>query len=213
MKKNLALLMGPSSIALWIAGIAVAHGMVTKLPSHASDAAVLAWVQGNKNPIIVGCWLFMTGCLTFLVFAGALRSRLATAEGGQHSIANVAFGAAVAATVFGIAMQTDLVTAIDTEGSISAATAGAMHHLGDMGFVGAELALIVLLGSVAVLAFRTAIVPRWWGVVGAIVAVALWIGPIGWAALLFAFPLWIIGTTVLLARGPRQRLAVSAATA
>ena len=43
----------------------------TKLPDKATDAQVLAWVQGNKNPIIVGGWLFMLGCIVFILFAGA----------------------------------------------------------------------------------------------------------------------------------------------
>ena len=81
------------------------------------------------------------------------------------------------------------------------------HHLGDLFFVGAELSLIVLLASVAVLAFRVAAVPRWWGVFSGLIAVVLWIGPIGWAALIFGTPIWTLGTAILLVRAPRSRSA------
>jgi hypothetical protein len=62
-----------------------------------------------------------------------------------------------------------------------------------------------------VLAYRTAVVPKWWGTVGAIVAVVLAIGPIGWAALIFGLPVWTLVTSVLLARTPRSRAATTAA--
>jgi hypothetical protein len=45
--------------------------------------------------------------------------------------------------------------------------------------------------------------------------VILWIGPIGWAALIFGTPLWVLGTTILLVRTPRTRhsAAMAGATA
>src|SRR5262249_23496320 len=111
-----------------------------------------------------------------------------------------------------IGTQAEIGAAInDTE--ISAATAGMFHHLGDLFFVGAEIAMIVPLVAIAILAFRTAVVPRWWGVFGALVAIVLWVGPIGWAGLVFGTPLWVLGTTALLARKPQPRRAATLATA
>jgi hypothetical protein len=108
----------------------------------------------------------------------------------------------------------DIASAINQD-AISAATAGTLHRAGDVMFVGAELSFIVLLVSVAVLAFRTAVVPRSWAVVGLLVAVAAFIGPIGWAALIFGLPVWTLVTAVILARTPRAHGArtTSAATA
>jgi hypothetical protein len=212
MKKQLALLTGPLAVALWVAGAVTVWGLTGNVADNASDAAVLAWVQGNKNTIILGSWLFMAGCAAFICFAGVLRSRLAEAEGGLHTAANTAFGAAIAFAALAMASQSDMATAINAD-SVSPAAAGALHHIGDLGFMGAELAAVALLASTCVLAFKTAVVPRWWGVLSAIVAVVLVIGPIGWAALIFGLPVWTVVTSLLLARGPRQRLAVSAATA
>jgi hypothetical protein len=197
--------MGVLAPALWIAGILVGD-RADDLPNKATDAQVLAWLGANKNLTIVAGWLFMTGCLAFIWFAGLLRSRLAEIEGGTHTLSTIGFAGAVAAAVFGIGTQAELASAINAS-DVSAATAGMFHHLGDLFFVGAELALIVLFASVAVLAFRVAAVPRWSGVVSALMAIILWIGPIGWAALIFGTPIWTVGMAILIVRAPRPRRA------
>ena len=130
----------------------------------------------------------------FIWFAGVLRARLAAAETEGHTLSTIAYAGAVAAAIFGIGTQADIGAAINAS-DVSAPTAGMFHHLGDLFFVGAELSLIVPMAAVTVLAFRTRAVPRWWGVFTALIAVVLWIGPIGWAALIFGTPLWVLGTT------------------
>lgn len=197
-----ALITGPLAVALWIAGLVVGQGLTDKLPDKATDPQVLAWLQDNKNLVIAGSWLFATGCIVFIWFAGVLRARLAAAETEGHTLSTIAYAGAVAAAIFGIGTQADIGAAINAS-DVSAPTAGMFHHLGDLFFVGAELSLIVPMAAVAVLAFRTRAVPRWWGVFTALIAVVLWIGPIGWAALIFGTPLWVLGTTLLLFRPQR----------
>jgi hypothetical protein len=198
-----ALVAGLLAVGLWIVGLVVGQGLTDKLSDKASDAQVLTWLHANKNLTIVGGWLFMTGCLAFIWFAGVLRSRLAEAEGGSHTLSTIGFAGAVAGAIFGIGTQSDVGSAINAS-DISPATAGMFHHLGDLSFMGAELSLIVLLASVALLAFRAAAVPRWWGIFSGLIAVVLWIGPIGWAALIFGTPIWTLGTAILLVRTPRS---------
>jgi len=199
-----ALVTAVLAIGLWIAGLVVGQALTDSLPDKATDAQVLTWLHANTNLTIVGGWLFMTGCLAFIWFAGLLRTRLAEAEGGTHTLSTIGFAGAVGAALFGIGTQADLAAAINAS-DVSAATAGMFHRLGDLFFVGAELCLIVLMASVALLAFRAAALPRWWGVVSALVAVVLWIGPIGWAALIFGTPVWTLGTAFMLARTPRPK--------
>jgi hypothetical protein len=209
-----ALVTGVLAVGLWIAGIIVGQGLTDHLANDASDAQVLAWVHHNQTLIIVGSWLFATGCIVFIWFAGVLRTRLAAAETDNHTLSTIAYGGAVAAGIFGIGTQADLASAINSS-ELTAATERVFHHLGDLFFVGAELALMLPLAAVAILAFRTAALPRWWGVFSGLIAVVLWIGPIGWAALIFGTPIWVLGTTILLVRSPRTRQApvVAAATA
>jgi hypothetical protein len=211
MKNRTALVVSAAlAVALWIVGLVVSEGTTTNLADSAGDSQVLAWIQGNKNPVILGGWLFMIGCVAFVWFAALLRERLADAEGGHLTVTNLVFGSAVAVSVLGIGTQGDAASAINAS-DISPATAGALHHVGDLFFMGAELMLIALVAGSAVLAFRTAVLPRWWAVFSAIVAVVLLIGPIGWAALIFGTPIWTLGTSLLVGRTPRRRAAVAAA--
>ncbi len=205
-------LLGAVAVALWIAGLVTTSSLTTNLADKATDPQVYAWVQGNKNPIILGSWLFMAGCFVFVWLASLLRTRLAAAEGGDRTAATVAYTAAVMMAVFGVLTQSDIVSGIDAD-SITPASAGAYHHLGDLGFVGAELALTLFLGAVAVLAFRTAVLPRWWAVPTALVAVVAFIGPIGWAALIFGFPVWLLVTPWLVGRSSRGRAGAAATAA
>ena len=198
-----------AAIALWIVGLVTTSTLTTNLADKATDAQVYAWVQGNKNPIILGSWLFMAGCFVFVWLATVLRTRLADAEGGSGASASIAYAGAVMMAVFGVLTQSDIVSGIDAD-SVTPASAGAYHHLGDLGFVGAELGLTLFLGAIAVLAFRTAILPRWWAALTALVAVVAFIGPIGWAALIFGFPVWLLVTPWLVGRTARGRAAAVA---
>ena len=205
--------MGPLAVVLWTAGLVISEGMSSSLADNASDARVLAWYQHNTNNVLSGGWLFMVGCLCFIGFAGALRSRMAAAESEPRTLSTIAFAGAVTTAVFGMLTHAGEVAAAIDKNDISPATAGALHHLNDAFFVGAELAAIVLVAAVAVLAFQTRVLPRWWGAYSILLAVVLLIGPIGWAGLIVGFPLWIVGTTLLLVRRPAQRARFAAATA
>jgi hypothetical protein len=214
MKNRPLLLPAVGAVALWIGGLVVINKFSDKIPHHASDAQLLAWIQGNQSPILLGGWLWMLGCLAFLVFAALLRPRLAEAEGEQHTVTTLAFASAAIASVFGLLIQAgDMGGAINHD-SISAATAGTLHNFGDMFFIGAELALIPFFVGVAVVALRTRVLPTWWAAFSILIAVVLLIGPIGWAALIFGTPVWLLGTGLLAGLKPHgARRAVAAATA
>jgi hypothetical protein len=214
MKNRPLLLPAVLSVALWIAGLVVINSFSDKIPHNPTDGQLLTWVQGNQNSITSGSWLWMVGCLSFLWFAALLRPRLAEAEGGSRTYTALAFAGAAAATVFGILMQAgDLASAINQD-SISASTAGTLHNISDMFFVGGELALIPFFAGVAVVAFRTGVLPKWWAAFSVLMAVVLVIGPIGWAALIFGTPVWLLGTGLIVGATPRlRRRAVATATA
>jgi hypothetical protein len=202
LERRIALVAGPLAVAFWIVGLIVGQALPTKIPSHPTDAQLLAWVQGNKNLITVGAFLFVVGCGVFLWFAAVLRSRLAAAEGEHATFSTLVFGSAVAMAVLGACTQTDIASALSAD-SISPATAGALHNLGDVFFIGAEVSLFGLLLGTAIVAYRTRVLPRWWASIGAVVGVVALIGPIGWAALIWGFPIWLLVTAVFLARSPR----------
>jgi|SRR5947208_6634008 len=68
-------LIGPLTIALWIVGIILINH--NGPADHASGSEILAWYKSDTDTIVLGCWLFMLGCLGFVTFvagsAGALR--------------------------------------------------------------------------------------------------------------------------------------------
>ena len=97
----------------------------------------------------------------------------------------------------------DVGAAIDKD-SISAATAGMLHTSGDMFFVGAELAMILFFVGTAVVALRTGVLPKWWAIFAILIAIVLVIGPIGWAALIFGTPVWLLGTGLVVGADAAQ---------
>lgn len=196
-------LTGIAAVILWIVGTAVSEGLSDDLADEASDDQILVWVQGNANEVLTGGWLFMIGWLCFVWFVGVLRTRLREAEGGAGTVSTIALAGGVATAAFGLLIPAAEIVAAINEEDISAATAGTLHNLGDAFFVAAELSAIVLLAAVAVLTFRTRVLPKWWAFFSVLIAIVLVIGPIGWAALIFGLPVWTIGTALFLA--VRQR--------
>jgi hypothetical protein len=206
--ERLTALAGVLAVVLWVLGLIVVNSFSDKIPHHPTDAQLLAWVKGNTNSILVGGWLWMLGCVSFVWFANVLRTRLALAEGGVSPYATVAFGGALAGAVFGMLTMAGDVGAAINKDSISAATAGTLHNAGDTFFVVSELAMILFFVGAAVAALRTGSLPRWWAWFAVVIAVVLVIGPIGWAALIFGTPIWTLGTTYFLLRpepAPRVR--------
>jgi hypothetical protein len=204
---------GVLAIVLWILGIAVTNAMSDKIPHDPTDQQLLTWIQGNSNSILLGGWFFMLGCLAFVWFAATLRDRLVAAEGGTAMFSSLAFAGAAIGAAFGMLTQAgDVGAAIDKD-NISAATAGTMHHVSDMFFVCAELAVILFFVGTAIVSLQTRALPKWWALFAILIAIVLVIGPIGWAALIFGLPIWTLGTTwILLRPAPVARRTMEPAT-
>jgi hypothetical protein len=177
------------TVVLWIVGLAVG-GLSDNLSDQASDQQVLDWVQGNKTPILLGFWIFVLGSLAFIWFLTELRARMP----GGGTMATLFYSAGVGAAVLSMLITADSATAIDSRKDITPAAAGALHHVGDVAFMAAELTFMLALIAFAIYALQTAAFPRWWAYVSLLVAVVLLIGPIGWAALIFGTPIWTLVT-------------------
>ena len=113
---------------------------------------------------------------------------------------NVAFVGAVATGAFALLSTGPDVAAAIQEDDLTASAAGSMQVLGDAFFVGAELTAILLMLGAGMVALRTGVFPKAWAWFSFFLALVLVIGPIGWAALLFGLPIWILGTTFFLVR-------------
>jgi hypothetical protein len=194
---------GPLTVALWIVGLAL---LTHHQPGeHASGSEILAWYKAHTDSILLGGWLFMIGCLGFVLFVAGVGQRLAL------PVLALA-GAAIAAVSGMLTAAVDVAGGLD-KSDITPATALAFHHAVDIFFITAELAAVLPLAVVAVIAWRTRGLPRWWAAFSGLVAVVLIIGPIGWIGLIFGVPVWTLGTSLFVLLGSRARMRTAAATA
>jgi hypothetical protein len=204
-------LFGPLAVALWVVGVILINK--NGPADHATGSQILAWYKSDSDSIVVGGWLFMLGCLSFVTFVSGLRVRLADAAGRTSQLPMLALvGAAMAAVCGMLTAGVDLAGGID-KNDIDPGTAAAFHHSVDLFFVGAELAAILPVAAVAILAWRTQVMPRWWAAFAGLVAVVLIAGPIGWLGLIFGVPLWTLGTSFFMLLGSRSKVRAAAATA
>jgi hypothetical protein len=87
---------------------------------------------------------------------------------------------------------------------IDASGAAVLHHFSDAFFIAAEYTLPVFLFAAAILAFRHGALPKWVGWLSVLIGVVLLIGPIGWAAFIFATPIWVLIVSILVWRAAER---------
>jgi hypothetical protein len=192
-------LAGIGAVILWI----IAFFIIGDVTNKDDATKILAAYHDHDVRILAGGLIFVIGVGLFFFFLGALRSRLLAAEGGNGPVTTVAYAGGVAvATILAIFPSVDGAGAID-EKHLDPSAASAIHKLGDAFFVAAEYLLPVLLIGTAIVVLRTKVFPAWVAWLSLLIAVVLWIGPIGWAALIFAFPIWVLIISTHLLRGAR----------
>jgi hypothetical protein len=193
-------LAGVLAVAFWVTGGVIINAF-TDLPANGSSPETqLAYFRDQPHRIFVAAYLFQLGSIVFVFFLGDLRTRLLAAEGRGGPLSAVAFagGLGVAVFTFGI-LTGHMVAALDRE-ALSPATADALAALSDLSFQGAKFFAIPLVTACALVALRSGVLPR--AHVGASFALAVWLAipHYGWMAILYAFPVWVAATSVLLAR-------------
>ncbi len=191
-------LAGVVAVVLWVVGIIVAQNAI----NDKNPDTILHAYRKEEGSILLGGFLWLLGTFVFFWFLGNLRARLAAAEGGVQRLTAVAYGGGVATAIFGFAMVgPDMSAAIADGADLSAPAAEAIHIMGDVFFIGAELSAAVLLSAVGCHALATRVFPRWFGFLSLLVALVLIVLPVGWAALIFGFPVWVLLVSFLLWQG------------
>jgi hypothetical protein len=84
---------------------------------------------------------------------------------------------------------------------IDESAALALGSISDGFFIAAEYLLPLLLIASAIVALRYGALPRWLAWIQVIVAIAALIPWIGWAALIFGFPVWVLIVSYVLWSG------------
>ena len=194
-------LAGVVAVALWVIGLVIVEGASST--NAETPAENLAAYQEDALAISIGGFLFMLGAAFFLWFLGSLRSRLVAVEPPPSHLTAIAFAGGVATAICLLLVPGPNLAAAINEDDLSAEAAQAMAVVDDAFFVGAEVAAIVLLVATGLLALRTGVLPRWVAWLSFAIALVLVIAPVGWAALIFGFPVWVLAVSLLLfARGP-----------
>ena len=197
--ERFGLLAGGLAGVLWVVAVFLLEGAGN--PSGPdSGAEIVEFYRDNRGPILIAATLHGMGGVLFLWFVASLRGVLGTvAAPAWLTAATVIGGTAGGAMMLGMMGGQSAGATTDTE-ILTPDAAIVFWRLAHVFFVAAELALAVFVGALAILALRRVVLTRWLGWFGLVVTVLLLIPPIGWAALLFLLPLWLIASSVVLWR-------------
>jgi hypothetical protein len=194
-------LAGVLAVIGWVLGLIVTGDISSK----DKGIELLAYYRAHDGRILAGMVIWAIGTALFVWFLGSLRSRLLAAEGGDGRLSTLAFAGGLATAICLILQIGPDAAAALSKDDIGPSAARAIHSISDVFFIGAEYMLPVLLVATALLTLRTRVFPTWFAWISLLVALVLLIAPIGWAALVFAFPIWVLITTYLVWRPATDR--------
>jgi hypothetical protein len=194
--ERLAALAGIVAVVLWIVSVLITEN--TNLPDDDKPLEILRWFQTESSAILAAGFLFMLGCLFFVIFVGALRARLVAAEGEGAFLTAIAFGAGLGVGFFTLLIPGPNLAGALAKDELLPQAAQALVIVDDAFFVAAELSAALMLTAAALVILRYGALPRWLGWVALVFALWLLIPPIGWAGLLLGLPLWTLAAAVLM---------------
>jgi hypothetical protein len=180
------------AVVLWILGVIIEAS--TDYSEKDTPEEILAVLQEDANTLIAAGVVFAF----FIWFLGSLRSALHRAEGGVGRLSSIAYGSGMLAAICLLLQVAPTVQGAVDEDDLSADAAQSLQSMGEAFFFGTELTLLAMFVAVGLLILRSRVLPVWLGWVSLAIALLLAIIPIGWAGVVWAFPLWVLVTSVLL---------------
>ena len=205
-------LMGVAAVVLWV--IAVILIFDGAPGDKAPGTEIAAWFDAKTTRILVAMLLFGLGTSAFIWFLASLAARLREAEGNPRLPSIVLVAGAAAAAVYSLVpavLSAGALAYDNLNRTLSPQTAETLWVLPDGFFYASEMIAVAFMAAAALSMLRTRAFPAWYGVVTAIIALALAVAPIGWAALIFAIPIWTLVTSVWLFVGQARRPAAAPA--
>jgi hypothetical protein len=194
-------LTGIWAVLFWVLGVVVLEGVAGQ-PEDDTPQSILAFFEGEETGIYLGAILFFIGSAILIWWSGTLRASIAAAGGIGERLGAIAFGAGVATAVLSMAFTAPQVSgafaANESDAPLSPDAAQALWASSDGFFVATEFTAALLLVTTAIAILRLRVLPVWWAWVSLLVALVLLIPPIGWAALIFGVPIWVLVTSLLL---------------
>ncbi len=202
-ERHLTPLAGVLSVILFVASVFVVESSgVTD--DDASGAELAEYLADNLGTLAIGTVLWGVATIALIWFLDGLRTHILPASG---QLARLAYGFGFAAALFLLAsVLPDVAGALASDNfdrSLDAGAAEAMTSLGDGFFIAAELMLAGFFFVVGLASIRARVLPAWVGGISLVLALVALVPPIGWAVVVFAFPLWLLLVSALLWRGSR----------
>lgn len=195
-------LAGGAAAVLWTASVVVLEAGGNPADPDAAEE-IAAHFRDNRTAILVAGTLHVLGGFAFLFFLGGLHAALRVVDASRRWLRSAALAAGAAAAALMLALTGPQTTGATTdEELIGGESAVAFWRLAHTFFVGAEVAFAAFILAVSLLALGGLLLPRWLAWFGIATAVLLLVLPIGWAALLLLVPIWLVATSVVLARRP-----------
>ncbi len=191
---------GALAILAWLVAVLIVEGSGDTGDESAAD--LLAYFEDQENILYIGGLIFFIGSALMIWFGGVLRSTIAAA--GLDRLASVAFGSAVALAVVSMGVIAPQLGAAfgtgDSDAPLSAEAAQALWWAGDGFFIASGVAAASLAAAVGLASLRSRLLPTWLGWLSLLVALALILPFVGWAAVIFAMPVWVLLVTWFLWR-------------
>ncbi len=204
-------LAGLLSVVLFVIAIFVIESGDTVGPD-ASGAEVATYLDGALGTLAVGLIIWALGTIALVWFLDGLRTHLARFS---DQLGRLAFFFGFAVAIFMVASFLPDVagafTSDELDGALEPGAAQAIGGLGDGFFFGAEVMLVGMFLAVGLASVRERALPAWLGWLSLALAVVALIPPIGWAVVIWGFPLWILIVAALLWRGTAERAAAEPA--
>jgi hypothetical protein len=191
---------GILSVVLFVITILVIESGDTPDPD-ASGAEIAGYLDGALGRLAVALVIWGLGTIALIWFLDGLRTYISRAS-DQLGRLTFYFGFGVALLMLASFLP-DLAGAFysdEQEGALDGPAAQAIGSLGDGFFFGAEVMLAGLFLAVGLAAIIARALPTWLGWVSLLLAVVALIPPIGWAVVIWGFPLWILIVSALLWR-------------
>jgi hypothetical protein len=197
-------LAGILSVVLFVITILVIESGDTP-DADASGLEVAAYLDGALGRLAVALVLWALGTIALVWFLDGLRAHISRFS---DQLGRLTFSFGFAAVLFMLAsFLPDLAGAFasdELEAEVEPGAAQALGSLGDGFFFGAEAMLAGLFLAAGLAALWARALPAWVGWISLALAVIALIPPIGWAVVIWGFPLWILLVSALLWRGSRE---------
>jgi hypothetical protein len=194
-------LAGFLSVVLFVIAILVIESGDTP-GSNASGAEVAAYLEDALGRLAVALVLWGLGTIALIWFLDGLRTYISRVT---DKLGRLAFYFGFGVALFMLAsFLPDLAGALasdELERVLDPGAALAIGSLGDGFFFGAEVLLAGFFLAVGLAAILGGALPAWLGWFSLVLAIIALIPPIGWAVVIWGFPLWILIVSALLWRG------------